>query len=177
MSQLTKYTIRDFRKGDESSLQEYANNPAVSVNLRDSFPNPFTRSHAVKWIEMNSNSYQKPTNMAITMDNQVIGGIGITLQPDIFQLSAELGYWLGEPFWNQGITTKAVKEMINYVFDNFKLIRIYARVFEYNVASMKVLEKAGFHKEAIHKHAMFKNGEVFDEHLFVIFKPDIGSDL
>ena len=67
--------------------------------------------------------------------------------------------------------------MVNYAFDNFKLTRIYAGVFENNVASMKVLDKAGFHKEAIHKYAMFKKGKVFDEHLFVIFKPNIGSNL
>ncbi|MBC7745159.1 MAG: GNAT family N-acetyltransferase [Flavobacterium sp.] len=175
LSESPKFTIRGFKKGDEASLQKYADNQKVSVNLRNSFPYPFTLEHAASWIEMNTKSYQKPTNMAITLNNEVIGSIGITLQTDIFKKSAELGYWLGEPFWNQGITTKAVREMIKYVFDNFKLVRIYAGVFEYNIASMKVLEKAGFHKEAVHRNAMFKKGKVFDEHLFVIFKSNGGS--
>ena len=112
--------------------------------------------------------------MAITVDDGVVGGIGIVQQSDIYQLNAEIGYWLGEPYWNTGIMTEAVRAMVDYTFANFKVLRIYAGVFDYNIASMRVLEKAGFHKEAIHEKAFFKNGKVLDEHLFVLTKP--GAD-
>ena len=168
---LSKCSLREFRYGDENSLQENANNTAVWRNLRNSFPSPFTINDAVGWISMNRD-YQKPVNMAITVDDKVVGGIGVVQQSDIYQLSAEIGYWLGEPHWNKGIMTEAVTAMVRYTFANFKVLRIYAGVFNYNIASMRVLEKAGFHKEAIHEKAIFKNGKVWDEHLFAIIKPD-----
>ena len=146
------------------------------MNLRNSFPHPFSVNDAISWISLNRNNL-KPTNLAITINDDVVGGIGITQQSDIYQLNAEIGYWLGEAFWNKGIMTEAVKAMVDYTFTNFRVIRIYAGVFAYNIASMRVLEKAGFHQEAIHKHAIFKNGRVHDEHLYAILKPDADKTL
>jgi len=166
---LSTCTLRGFKHGDETSLQENANNIAVSQNLRDSFPNPFSTNDAFNWISMNRNS-QIPLNLAITVNDRVVGGIGIVQQTDIYRLNAELGYWLGEPFWNRGIMSEAVKAMVDYAFAHFKIIRIYAGVFEHNYASMRVLKKAGFHKEAVHRKAIFKNGQIIDEHLFSILK-------
>lgn len=171
MIDLKSCTLRPFRSGDEVSLQENADNISVWMNLRNSFPHPFSVNDAISWISLNYDKH-KPANLAITIDDQVIGGIGITIQPDIYRLNAELGYWLGEAHWNKGIMTEAVKAMVDYAFANFKSIRIYAGVFDYNVASMRVLEKAGFRNEAIHQKAVYKNGEILDEHLFVILNPD-----
>jgi len=170
MIPLSTCKLRGFRFGDEASLQEHANNTAVWINLRNSFPHPFSLDDAINWIAQNNN-YKKPINLAIVLNEKVIGGIGVTLQKDIYQMNAEIGYWLGQPFWNKGIMTEAVLAMVKYAFANFRIIRIYAGVFEYNIASMRVLEKAGFHKEAIHYKAMYKEGKVFDEHLFAILNP------
>ena len=167
---LSTCILRDFRFGDENSLQKNADNPAVWQNLRDSFPHPFSVNDAISWISMNK-AFQKPLNLAITFNDKVIGGIGIVQQTDIYRLNAEIGYWLGEPFWNKGIMSEAVSAMVNYTFANFDIIRVYAGVFDHNLASMRVLEKAGFHKEAIHQKAIFKNGVLLDEHLFTIIKP------
>ena len=166
---LSTCTLRGFRHGDETSLQENANNTAVSRNLRDSFPSPFTVNDAFNWISLNR-SPQAPLNLAITVNDQVVGGVGIVHQTDIYRLNAEIGYWLGEPFWNKGIMSEAVSAMVDYAFSNFQVIRIYAGVFDCNKASMRVLEKAGFHKEAVHRKAIFKNGKIIDEHLFSILK-------
>ena len=167
---LSTCTLRNFRFGDENSLQQNADNIAVWQNLRDSFPHPFSLNDAINWISMN-NAFQKPLNLAITVDDRVVGGIGILQQTDIYRLNGEIGYWLGEPFWNKGIMSEAVPAMINYTFANFEIIRVYASVFEHNLASMRVLEKAGFHQEAIHQKAIFKNGVLLDEYLFTIIKP------
>lgn len=167
MISLSTCILRDFQFGDENSLQANADNLAVWRNLRDSFPHPFTVNDAINWISMNK-AFQKPLNLAVTIDDKVIGGIGIVQQTDIYRLNAEIGYWLGEPFWNRGIMSEAVPAMVNYTFANFDIIRVYAGVFDRNLASMRVLEKAGFKKEAIHHQAIFKNGELLDEHLFTI---------
>lgn len=176
MITLSTCTLRSFRYGDERSLQVYANNTAIWNNLLNSFPHPFSLNDAITWISMNKNELN-PVELAITIDDQVVGGIGITQQADVYRFNAELGYWLGEPFWNQGIMTEAVRAMVNYAFENFKLIRIYARVFEFNVASMRVLEKAGFQKEAINKKAVYKNQTLYDEHLFTILNPGVENVL
>lgn len=170
MIPLTKCTLRSFRPGDEISLQAYANNLAIWNNLLNAFPHPFSKEDAINWINQNRFE-QPPAKLAITIDDQVIGGIGITKQTDVYRLSAELGYWLGEPFWNQGIGTEAVQGMVEYSFSHFKIIRIYARVFAYNAASMRVLEKAGFRREGIHRKAVYKGGRIYDEHIFAVLNP------
>ncbi len=176
MITLSKCTLRRFRKGDELSLQIHADNLAIWNNLLDSFPYPFSIVDAVNWVSLHKYD-PNPTQLAIVVDDMVVGGIGITKQSDVYRLNAELGYWLGESYWNRGVITEAVQGIVDYAFTNFKIIRIYARVFEYNAASMRVLEKAGFEKEAVHKRTVFKNGKVFDEHLYAILNPDAGKIL
>jgi hypothetical protein len=88
------------------------------------------------------------------------------------RISAEIGYWLGENYWNKGIMTTAVKEMTEYAFLNFpELHKLYAPVFDFNLASQRVLQKAGFEREAVLKQAAVKNGNVVDLHYYSIFKP------
>ena len=107
------------------------------------------------------------TNFAIEVKGKAVGGIGILLKDDIYKKNVEIGYWLGEEYWGQGIISSAITEIVDYTFRNFDVFRIYAGVFEYNLASMRVLEKAGFHKETIQIKSLLKEGELFDEHIFV----------
>lgn len=100
------------------------------------------------------------------IDGQAVGGIGFELQPDVFNRSAEMGYWLGEPFWGRGIMTEAVKAMTSYAFARFDLYRVYAGVFASNPASARVLEKAGYRLEARLSAAVFKDGQVLDQWMY-----------
>ncbi len=71
--------------------------------------------------------------------NGVFCGLaGLILQKDVDRKSAEIGYWIGEPFWGKGIATRAVELIIEYAFEELKLIRIFACSFQYNVASIGV---------------------------------------
>lgn len=108
--------------------------------------------------------------MAVEHKTEAVGGIGIIYKTDIYRKSAEIGYWLGEPFWGQGIMTEAIKKIVYYTFNNSKIIRIYAEVFENNPASARVLEKAGFHLEAVHKKAIYKNSIIMSEMVYAILK-------
>ena len=76
-------------------------------------------------------------NIALAIDckGEAIGGIGLGPQGDVDRLSAEIGYWLGEPHWARGIMTAAVKALSRYGFSELGLVRIYAAVFEWNPAS------------------------------------------
>ncbi len=161
------YALRQWQTGDEKSLAENANNHKIWRNLKDVFPHPYTLTDAYEWVKIASNT---PTNFAIEVKGKAVGGIGILLKDDIYKKNVEIGYWLGEAYWGQGIISSAINEVIAYTFKNFDIFRIYAGVFEYNLASMRVLEKAGFHQEAILKQSLLKEGELFDEHIFVKFK-------
>jgi RimJ/RimL family protein N-acetyltransferase len=157
--------IRPLKLADSPSLAKLANNKKVWNNLRDSMPSPYDENDAKTFIELTEKENPRQ-NFGITYQGRLCGVIGVNVQKDVYRKSAELGYWLGEPFWGKGIATQAVKLITNYGFGELDLNRIYAGVFQYNSASMKVLEKNGYKKEGLFKNAISKNGKVCDEHRY-----------
>ena len=164
-----KVNIRPLRLSDKTELAKLANNKKIWDNLRDYIPFPYMESDADFFINLTLKEKPQQT-FGITFNDQVVGVIGLVIQEDVYQKSAEIGYWIGEPFWGQGIATKALALITTYGFDKLDLHRIYTGVFEFNTASMKVLEKNGYQKEGIFKNAVIKNGEVCDEHRFYKLK-------
>ncbi len=165
------FHIRSYEYSDQEALVKYANNYNVSRLLRNQFPFPYTKTDAEAWL-INSCNQVIETSFAITNENELIGAIGINLQEDVNRFSAEIGYWLAEPFWGKGITTLALKKFTEYAFNNFSLNRIYANVFERNQASEKVLLKAGYKKEATLRKAVFKEGKFLDQYIYVVLKEE-----
>jgi RimJ/RimL family protein N-acetyltransferase len=164
-----KFVLRKWQPGDERSLAVHANNYNVWINLRDIFPYPYRMRDAREWVRCASS--QKPvTNFAIVVNGQAVGGIGLTLKSDIYFKSAEIGYWLGEPYWNQGIVTEAVKMVTDYGFSQFDLCRISAGIMEWNPASGRVLEKCGYTLEARLKKNITKAGKTIDELVYAMVR-------
>lgn len=157
--------LRDWRISDVESLTRYANNRAVSRNMRDIFPFPYTEADATRWIGMAMASPE--TYWAIEVEGEAVGGIGIHPMQDVYRRTAEIGYWLAEPFWRRGIMTQAVKVMKHYAFERFDFVRLEAGVYSWNPASCRVLEKAGFTREAINRKAVIKDGQLLDRILYV----------
>ena len=154
---------------DAVLLANHLNNSNIWNNLRDFIPFPYTIDDAEKFITIQSEIV--PTlNFAIISNNVVVGGIGINLLQDIYKMNVELGYWIAEPYWGQAIATEAVKQMSVYVFENFAINRIVAEVFEYNKASMRVLEKNGFHLETVSRKGILKNDLLYDNYIWVLQK-------
>ena len=155
-------TIRKFRRSDKFRMAELANNEKISINLRDAFPFPYTIADAEAFIA--GCIRQNPVEIfAIEYHGQYVGNIGLHKQSDVYSKSAELGYFIGEPYWNKGITTRAVNLICEYGFKELDIVRIYSGIFEYNPASQRVLEKCGFEKEAVSKNAVCKKGKIYDE--------------
>jgi len=164
-----QWQVRSFRPDDAEALARNANNRNVSRNMRDTFPHPYELSNAHGWIGFASN--QSPElNFAIATASEMIGGIGLTLQSDVNRRSAEIGYWLGEPHWGQGIATTALKAMTDWAFAEFDLVRLYGEVFEWNPASGRVLEKAGYQLEGRLRKSIVKDGEIIDALLYAIVR-------
>ena len=163
--------LRPWAWADEDALVRHAHNRNIWRNLRDVFPHPYTHEDARAWLERVVDA-RPITNFAIEVDGDAAGSIGLRLHEDIHRLSAEIGYWLGEAHWGQGIATDAVVSMTRYGFKEFGLERIHAEVFEYNPASMRVLEKAGYELEGRLRRAAVKDGRVIDLYLYAIVRDD-----
>lgn len=160
-----KIKLRQFCHNDIKSLAELCNNKKVLDNLRDFIPYPYTEKDAEEFIGFCSNENPAVT-FAIDCNDKLVGCIGLIPQKDIYRLSAEIGYWIGEPYWGLGIATHAVRLIVDYGFQNLNLVRIFTGVFDYNIASQKVLEKVGFKKEGIFEKSIIKNGQIFDEYRY-----------
>jgi len=157
--------LRKWNEADLDSLVKYANNKNIAKWLTNGFPHPYTQEDGKTYISMVTND--NPTKVfAIEVNSEAVGSIGIYPQSDIHEKNAEIGYWLAEAYWGQGIMTKAIQEIVEYGFRTFDLVRIFARPFSTNLKSQRVLEKAGFELEARLKKALFKNGEFMDELIY-----------
>ena len=161
--------LRPWREDDAQSLARYADNPRVSACLRDGFPSPYTVDDARRFIAV-ATGPDHPLLFAIEVSGEAAGGIGIHPLGDVYRRTAEIGYWLAEPFWGTGIVTDAVRALLPVVFQQTDLIRIQAGIFANNPASMRVLEKSGFVREAVHRNAVTKQGVVMDEVMYVRFR-------
>ncbi len=168
-----EYMIRDWRKDDAASIARYANNRSIAMWLRDRFPYPYTIYDAEGFLA--AVARQDPrASFAVATRQEAIGGIGLDMGADIHRFTAELGYWLGEPFWGKGIMTEAVTQFTAWAFAHLDLYRLFANVFATNAASARVLEKAGFECEGRLRASVFKNGQILDQLLYARIKDEIG---
>jgi len=162
--------LRDWTPGDAISLVKHADNPRIAGMMRDAFPSPYTPGDAKRFLATASSPGPGPNLfLAIEKDGEAVGGIGIHPLDDVRRRSAEIGYWLSEDFWGQGIVTDAVALMIPVAFERYDIVRLQAGIFSNNSASMRVLEKCGFTREAVHRNAIWKNGTLLDEVMYVYF--------
>jgi ribosomal-protein-alanine N-acetyltransferase len=166
---LSKSTLRPWKRSDSIPLAKYASNKKIADNMRDGFPFPYTLEDASTWLDM-ALKESKHILLAIEVDGEAAGGIGILFKDNVYRLSAEVGYWLGEVHWRKGITSEAIRALCRHVFENTEIIRIFADIFSPNIASMRTIESAGFHLEAVNKKAVFKNGIIMDQHVYCMLK-------
>jgi [ribosomal protein S5]-alanine N-acetyltransferase len=150
---------------DAESVVRHANNINVARQLRDRFPNPYTRANASAFLKATL-SAPEPSNLAIDVDGEAIGAIGYVPGADVERFSAEIGYWLGESYWGRGIATEALLLVTAHVFDAFNMLRLFALPFADNTGSIRVLEKAGYVREAVLRSSSVKYGQPRDQLLY-----------
>lgn len=163
-------TLRPWRYDDAEALARHANNINVARQLRDRFPHPYTRGAAHAFLRFTVPA-DRPTNLAIVVDGEAVGGVGYVPGTDVERYSAEVGYWLGETLWGRGITTEALLLLTSHCFDSENLLRCFAVPFADNAASIRVLEKAGYTLEAIMRSSSVKAGEPRDQALYARINP------
>ena len=168
--ELERCVVRSFRKSDAASLAGNADNRKVWRNLRDRMPFPYRLEHARDFIAMATRA-EPETSFAIAVEGTAVGSVGLVLQDDIHRFTAEIGYWLGEPFWGRGITSDAVAATTLWAIETFSLTRVFAVPFTTNAASCRVLEKAGFELEGTMRRSALKDGVLEDQFLYA-FVPE-----
>jgi [ribosomal protein S5]-alanine N-acetyltransferase len=140
---------------DPASLVRHANNRNVWRNLTHRFPHPYTDVHAEAWFAMLEGMHEA-SHRAIAIDGEAAGAIGCML---------------GEAHWGRGVMTAAVKAVVPYAMQRFRLVRLESPVFEWNPASMPVLEKCGFTREAVLRSSVAKDGQITDSVLYAFVDP------
>ena len=145
----------------------------ADANLRDVFPCPYAPQDAATFVESCIRQEGRGQMCrAIEVDGEAAGSIGLFLGSDVYRRSAELGYWLGEPFWGRGIMTAAVETMCREGFAAWDIVRIHAEAFARNAASRRVLEKAGFALEGTLRRSVYKNGEMLDSCIYALVREE-----
>jgi [ribosomal protein S5]-alanine N-acetyltransferase len=155
--------VRRHSLDDAPALARLANNIKVAQYLRDRFPHPYRLEDAVEWL---SKTTTKSTDLVFAickLDGTYVGNIGLLPLTDVERITYEIGYWLGEEFWGQGIMTDALTCFSKYAFEAHpELLRLEAGAFGPNIGSQRVLAKAGYTLEGRRRRAAIKNGQVID---------------
>lgn len=165
-----EFELRAFVHTDLEALVKHANNYHIAKNLSNKFPFPYTIDDGIAFINL-AQSHHPQEIFAIVVNGEVAGSIGVHPQQDFYCKNAELGYWIAESHWGKGIVPSAVSLMVDYAFRTFDVTRVYARTFDTNFKSQKVLLKSGFTLEAQLKQTFYKYGTVYDEMIYGLRKP------
>jgi [ribosomal protein S5]-alanine N-acetyltransferase len=172
--ELTHARLRPLRREDAASFAVHANDAAVARELPDRFVHPYSEQNALEFIAKVHES-DPPTVLAIEVDGACVGTIGWKPRADVERVTVEIGYWLGVAHAGRGITTEALQCITPWLIREQQLTRVEARLFLRNRASARVLEKAGYVREALMRRSAIKADEVLDQELwaFVVDQPGV----
>lgn len=164
--------LRAWHVDDAASLQRNADDPRVSRALRDRFPSPYTAADANAYLSTCAEPHDD-WRFALALDGVAVGGLGFHPGEDVHRHSAEVGYWLGVAHWGRGIVAAALRVVVPVAMAHYRLHRVHAGVYSSNPASMRVLEKAGFRRDAVLPCAALKHGELLDVHVYSVVRRDL----
>ena len=138
-------------------------------------PYPYTRESAISWISKHDEWRQNRICEDFAITDRETGSLygAISLMFHVKNSpTAEMGYWVGEEFWNHGFATEAARALIEYAFSELMLHRVYAEHFGSNLASGRVMQKAGMKHEGTLRDHFFKNGRYEDGVIYGIVSMD-----
>lgn len=166
-----RLVLRPFRMDDAADVQRLAGDYAVAATtLR--IPHPYEDGMAEQWLATLGPAFEKGEQIALAItsreDGALLGAIGLTL--DAVNQSAELGYWIGKPYWGRGYATEAARALVRFGFEKLGLNRIYAHHFAHNPASGRVLQKAGLSREGYLPQAIRKWDQFVDLVLYGVVR-------
>jgi len=170
-------SLRLLRAGDASNIARYADDEAVWCTLHDGFPHPYTLADAQAWCGGAWRDPRYGTAWGIEVDDQVIGCIGAREDSGAFRCNAEVGYWIGRPFWGRGIATEALALVTAWAWSaRPELTRLYAPIFAWNQASQRVAAKCGYVLEGLLRQSAIKDGKLIDLAQYAAYRVDASAE-
>ncbi len=165
----TKLELLPWKMEYANDFARLANNKNIAQNMRDTFPNPFNTVTA-EWLirDFINADISNTLAVAIVVDDNIAGSIAAYKRDDVYSKSCELGYFLGEQYWGNGIITNAIMQISDMAFDKLDVVRIVAEPFVDNIGSRRALEKAGYCLEGILKKNVYKYGEFHDSCIYAL---------
>lgn len=171
---MSSFILRPWLPSDAEAVAIAANNPNIAANLRNVFPSPYTLADAEWFVgDCIAQGEERRLMRTIVIDGQAAGSIAVFVQDDVYEKTAELGYWLAEDHWGKGVMTKAVRQICREAFSRFDILRIYAEPFADNPGSRRVLEKAGFTCEGTMRNGVYKNGRVHSYCMYALLREEM----
>lgn len=167
--QTERLILSPLEEKDIPFIVEYLQHRIFS-DLTSNIPYPYMENDARMWLEMSKEAFDNDTGYTFGIRNkegQIIGAIGLHDRDDD---KAELGYWIGIPYWNKGYVTEAAKALIDFGFNELNFHKIFATHFPHNPASGRIMEKIGMEQEAVLVQEVKKDGEYFDLVRYCIVK-------
>jgi RimJ/RimL family protein N-acetyltransferase len=165
--------LRPFTPADAPEVERLAGDRRIAETTLN-IPHPYPRGAAEAWIALHKQEWTKgrALNLALERrdDGALLGAIGLRVEPD--HARAEIGYWIGVPYWGNGYATEATRALVDYAFDALGLNRVYAYHFTGNPASGRVLQKAGMRYEGTRREHMRKWGAFLDSEMYAILRSD-----
>jgi ribosomal-protein-alanine N-acetyltransferase len=168
--------IRSWQSGDEDALTRLANNRKLWRNMTNRFPHPYGRADAIDWIRLANSQPSDAQHFAVVIGGAAVGGVGFERLRDLSTRTAEIGYWIGEPFWGRGIATAALAAATVLAFRDFDFVRLQAGVLAWNPASCRVLEKAGYSLEGRLRRQIYKDGVVCDLFMYSLLRDEHSTE-
>lgn len=171
--QMERLTLRPFKLSDSKRVQELARNPKIS-NTAINVPYPYENGIAEEWINTHKEDFDNDKSIIFAIvkkeTKELIGSI--SLEIDRGNLKAELGYWIGVPYWGKGYGTESAKAIIKLGFECLYLNKIHGKVFDSNKASCAILEKVGMKYEGTLREEIIYGGRAIDLRRYAILKKD-----
>lgn len=175
------FSLSSVERSDKDALVEHLQEPEIARNTL-TIPYPYTESDAESWIdERLSHREQEPKEVTFAIrnpDGKLIGAVGTAGDFEGgASHRAEIGYWLAKPYWGRGLTTEAVTRYAQYAFEELDVVRLTAKVFVWNAASVRVLQKVGFEREGRLRRHQEKDGDLYDVLYFGLLREDFEGNL
>ena len=168
--------LRALVPGDAESLRRHADDPTVARNLFDGFPHPYPLAAAEAWCGQEANSGRFGYVWGIVVDGAAIGCVGLVPASGWMRCNAETGYWIGQPYRRRGITSDALRQVVDWGFAALPgLTRMTAHIFAGNEASQAVARKCGYVREGVLRQSAIKDGNVIDRVLWATYRPSGGA--
>ena len=166
--------LRSFILEDAPEVQKLAGNKDIASTTLH-IPHPYENGMAEEWISKHQEEYEKGEQITFAIvhrdEKYLIGAIGLSGFSEEHE-TAEVGYWIGKPYWNQGFCTEATAAVLKYAFNELKLNRVHARHFKRNPASGRVMQKVGMKYEGCLRQHFKKWGNYEDSEMYGILREE-----